>query len=103
MKKQGACLIRNKQNQSPQIQETRQEISRATLGQTQIYGFTDGSSRSREKAPNSGIGIVIYDSDKKLLWEGGLGIRTDGNNYVAELAAAAILLCSTPEETKLTH
>ena len=82
--------------------KTRQEISTAIHGQTQVYGFTDGSSRSREKSPNSGIGIVIYGPDRNLLWEGGFGIRTDGNNYVAELAAATVLLSSIPEGTKLT-
>jgi len=43
-----------------------------------------------------------YGSDKKLLWEGGMGIRTEGNNYVAELAAAAILLSSVPYQVHLT-
>ena len=60
------------------------------------------SQMAREKVANSGLGIALYGSDKKLLWEGGMGIRTEGNNYVAELAAAAILLSSVPYQVHLT-
>lgn len=45
----------------------------------------------------------LYSStDKKLLWEGCMGIRTDGNNYVAKIAAAAILLTSISPQISLS-
>jgi ribonuclease HI len=48
------------------------------------------------------MGIVLYGPEQKLLWEGGMGIRTDGNNYVAEIAATTILLTSVPHHVHLS-
>ena len=102
MKKYRIELIRNKNTDLPRIKALKDQIRTSLQNHSEAYGFTDGSSKPREKKPNSGIGIVLFDSNKQPIWEGGESIRTDGNNYVAEVAAASILLSSVPQHTKLT-
>jgi len=104
MKARKILLVSNKAGGGQPVQnlcdEIKDVLTKARMDK--IYGFTDGSPRPREKVANSGLGIALYGADKKLLWEGGMGIRTEGNNYVAELAAAAILLSSVPYQVHLT-
>jgi hypothetical protein len=42
----------------------------------------------RGKSANSGSGIFITNEKHEKIWEGGLVVRSDGNNFIAEMAAA---------------
>src|SRR6185437_6051888 len=52
--------------------------------------YTDGSTATRSKPRIRGP-----------LWSGGLVVRADGNNFRAELAAAAVVLKACPKDTTL--
>ncbi len=47
------------------------------------------------KSANSGYGIVV-DEKEQTLYEGGGIVRSDGNNFIPEIAAAAITLNALP-------
>ena len=64
------------------------------ISQTRAFVYTDGSTVKDE--PNSGSSIVVMDHEHKEVWSGGLVVRTDGNNFIAELAAAAIVIRACP-------
>jgi len=69
-------------------------LNRANVSKVIVY--TDGSTSPNKKSPNSGCGIFITDEKNKPLWTGGLVVRTDGNNFIAELAAASITVKACP-------
>ena len=48
------------------------------------------------KSENSGFGIVVMDEKDQTLYEGGGIVRSDGNNFIPEIAAAAITLHALP-------
>ena len=48
------------------------------------------------KSENSGFGIVVMDEKGQTLYEGGGIVRSDGNNFIPEIAAAAITLHALP-------
>jgi ribonuclease HI len=59
--------------------------------------FTDGSTQMKgRKSENSGFGIVVMDEKGQTLYEGGGIVRSDGNNFIPEIAAAAITLHALP-------
>ena len=57
-----------------------------------IIVYTDGSTNPKAACKNSGAAIVITDSSNKTIWSGGLIVRSDGNNFIPELAAATIVI-----------
>ena len=85
---------------SPLIQEINSKLSRMPEGE-KIIAYTDGSTAPRAKQPNSGSGIFITDMANNELWSGGLVVRTDGNNFIAEMAAAAVVLKACPPQLSL--
>ena len=66
--------------------------------QKKLIIYTDGSTNARQGKPNSGCGIVVTSTDHKLLWKGGMPLRSDGNNFTAELAAAACSIKAVPKD-----
>ena len=77
----------------------------AALGKQQpqsIIAYTDGSTTPLAKNPNSGMAIVITDQLHRPLWSGGGVVRADGNNFIPELAAAAIVIKACPKGLPLT-
>ena len=64
--------------------------------------YTDGSTDQKHSSGNSGLGIVITDGGNQTLWTGGLVVRSDGNNFIPELAAAAIVVKAVPSTLQLT-
>jgi len=64
--------------------------------------YTDGSTPVRSTLPNSGCSIYVTDSKDNPIWSGGMIVRSDGNNFIAELAAAAIVIKSCPASLPLT-
>jgi ribonuclease HI len=85
---------------TPLISEITSTLSHLTAGQ-KIIAYTDGSTSPRGKSPNSGSGIFITDSNHKVVWSGGLIVRSDGNNFIAEMAAAAIVTKAFPPHLRL--
>jgi ribonuclease HI len=69
---------------------------------SQIIAYTDGSTDQKHPSGNSGLGIVITDCENQTLWTGGLVVRADGNNFIPELAAAAIVIKAVPLTLRLT-
>jgi len=55
----------------------------------------------REEAPTPGV-VSITNNDHKEVWSGGLVVRSDGNNFIAEMAAAAIVTKACPPSLDLT-
>jgi ribonuclease HI len=59
--------------------------------------FTDGSTQMKgRKSENSGFGIVVLDEKNQTLYKEGGIVRSDGNNFIPEIAAAAIVLNALP-------
>ena len=55
--------------------------------------FTDGSTQMKgRKSENSGFGITVMDEKNQTLYKEGGIVRSDGNNFIPEIAAAAIVL-----------
>src|SRR6185503_2610711 len=52
--------------------------------------------------PNSGSSIVVTDDRNSEVWCGGMVVRTDGNNFIAELAAAVVVCQACPPGFPLT-
>jgi hypothetical protein len=63
--------------------------------------YTDGSTNVRSKTRNSGCGIFITDETNVPIWKGGLWVRSDGNNFIPEVAAASILIKACPDKLPL--
>jgi ribonuclease HI len=66
-----------------------------------LTAFTDGSTNPKKSCANSGSGIVITDGANNPLWSGGLMVRSDGNNFIAELAAVSIVIKACPKDVPL--
>jgi hypothetical protein len=79
-----------------------QEISLAlSESKCNAIVYTDGSTSPQGKSPNSGSGIYITDEQHTPLWSGGFTVRTDGNNFIAELAAAAVVIKACPKNVSV--
>jgi len=85
---------------TPLISEITSTLSHLTAEQ-KIIAYTDGSTSPHGKSPNSGSGIFITNSNHKEIWSGGLIVRSDGNNFIAEMAAAAIITKACPPQLEL--
>jgi len=95
-------LIPNDHSPNP-LQETKDSILAAITehGARHIRAFTDGSTDPKSKQCISGLGIALFDEKKEQIWQGGAPIRADGNNFVAEAAAAALVLDAVPPTATL--
>ncbi len=67
-----------------------------------LHAYTDGSTQPGGKSCNSGAGIYITDHLHKEIWKGGFHVRTDKNNFIAEMAAASTVIKALPEDCKCT-
>ena len=81
------------------VQEIKTALEHPQVCQAIVY--TDGSTNPKNQHPNSGSGIFITDEHHTPLWSGGLVVRSDGNNFIAELAAAAIVVKACPSNLPL--
>src|SRR6185436_10632410 len=48
------------------------------------------------------VAASVTDSKDTPIWSAGMIVRSDGNNFIAELAAAAIAIKSCPQSLDLT-
>ena len=81
------------------VHDLKASLEQSKLGKVIVY--TDGSTSLNKKSPNSGCGIFVTDEKDQPLWSGGMVVRTDGNNFIAELAAAAITVKAVPPTVPL--
>ena len=101
-RKQEITLVANPQQPNPLLQEVTSLAACIQARQpSELKIFTDGSTAARSKMPNSGVGVAVYDEKDSLIWEVGAGVRADGNNFVAEMAAAALALDASPQHIPL--
>jgi len=91
-------LVINHPSSSPNLHNALRDLSQGS----QIIAYTDGSTDQKHSSGNSGLGIVITDGGNQTLWTGGLVVRSDGNNFISELAAAAIVVKALPSTLRLT-
>src|SRR6185437_8862951 len=66
------------------VERIKMAISKSKTRKIIIY--TDGSTTPYLKHANSGCNVVITDINHKFIYEDGMPIRSDGNNFLAELA-----------------
>ena len=64
--------------------------------------YTDGSTNPKLKHANSGCSVVITDPGHQVLWQGGMPVRSDGNNFIPELAAATCAIKALPKDVHMT-
>jgi hypothetical protein len=58
--------------------------------------FTDGSTQMKgRKSENSGFGIVVLDEKNQTLYKEGGIVRSDGNNFIPEIARGYCTECSS--------
>src|SRR6185437_10946176 len=81
------------------VDDIKYSLERSRINK--VIVFTDGSTSPMNKFPNSGCGIFITDEKNIPVWSGGMVVRTDGNNFIAELAAAAITVKAVPTNLPL--
>ena len=67
-----------------------------------FFAYTDGSTTPNAQSPNSGCSVVLTDHEDKYVWSGGLVVRSDGNNFIPELAAASCDIKAIPNDKFLT-
>ena len=73
----------------------------SSQGDSSFIAYTDGSTDPRGVSSNSGVGIYVTDVVHRPVWEGGMVVRSDKNNFTPEIAAAAIVIDALPENVSL--
>lgn len=71
-------------------------------GEGPFHIYTDGSTHPGNKGCNSGVGIYVTDGKHNQIWKGGFHVRSDKNNFIAEMAAASTVINAVPEKTQCT-
>ena len=95
--------IEDKSNILQQIQDLSQTLQSKTTPSQHIIAYTDGSTETkRRKSQNSGFGIHITTESHIPITSVGGAVRSDGNNFIAEMAAATVLLKALPPNRTLT-
>ena len=95
-----ACPVPCQSQAVSLVAEIKQTISEKAV--TSLIAYTDGSTKARSKDPNSGCGIYITDQRNNQIWSGGMMVRSDGNNFIAEIAAAVTVIMAVPLGTPMT-
>src|ERR1044071_727304 len=74
-----------------QIHKLSQTLNHKTTPNQHIIAYTDGSTETKKrKSKNSGYGIHVTTNSHFPIYNGGGTVRSDGNNFVAEMAAATV-------------
>ena len=105
LRKLGASLVTPTESPGDPILQVISEIQRtlqvAELKNPTVIAYTDGSTSTKSKSKNSGCGIYITDSLHRPLWSNGFIVRSDGSNFLAEIAAAAVVIKALPTNFSL--
>ena len=83
-------------SEEPAVTAILQELKETFNKYPSAIVYTDGSTEPDGKSPNSGCGIYITDLEHNPIWSGGMVVRADGNNFIAEMAAAAVVIKACP-------
>ena len=68
-----------------------------------LIAYTDGSTETKKgNSKNSGYGIHITTNSHTPIFSGGGIVRSDGNNFIAEMAAASVVIGALPLNRKMT-
>ena len=106
MKKLSLVIRENTEDKSDiqtQIQNLSQVLQIKTTPNQHIIAYTDGSTETRKrKSKNSGYGIHVTTNSHIPIHSGGGIVRSDGNNFIAEMAAATIIIKALPPNRTLT-
>jgi hypothetical protein len=94
-----ACPCQSDMHPVTLTSEIRQIIEMKEM--KEVLAYTDGSTKARSHEANSGCGIYLTDLEGKKVWSGGCVVRTDGNNFIAEIAAASIMIMACPPDVLL--
>ena len=85
------------------IDNLSQILKSKTRPNQHIIAYTDGSTETKErKSKNSGYGIYITTDSHSPIFLGGGTVRSDGNNFVAEMAAASVVIKALPRDRTMT-
>jgi ribonuclease HI len=85
------------------INKLSQILRHNTNPNQHIVAYTDGSTETKtRKSKNSGYGIYITTNSHMPICSGGGAVRSDGNNFVAEMAAATVVIKALPLDRTLT-
>ena len=80
-----------------QIHKLSQVLQNKTTSNQHIIAYTDGSTETKKRKPrNSGYGIHITTSSHSPIYNGGGTVRSDCNNFVAEMAATVVIKALPP-------
>ena len=87
------------------INKLSQILRHNTNPNQHIVAYTDGSTETKtRKSKNSGYGIYITTNSHMPICSGGGAVRSDGNNFVAEMAAATVVIKALPlDRTRTLH
>ena len=86
-----------------QIHKLSQVLQNMTTSNQHIIAYTDGSTETKKrKSRNSGYGIHITTRLHSPIYSEGGTVRSDGNNFVAEMAAATVVIKALPPNRTLT-
>ena len=84
------------------IADIRNALSKIAEEKLQAIVYTDGSTSTKGKVTNSGSGIFVTDRAHRPVCSTGFVVRSDGNNFLAEIAAAAVVVKACPPGLPLT-
>src|SRR5579872_2901918 len=85
------------------INALAETLQKKTDPNQRIIAYTDGSTETkRRSSKNSGYGISITTDAHTHIFNGGGVVRSDGNNFIAEMAAAAVVIHALPQDRNLT-
>ena len=106
MKKTSLVIRENTEDKSDilkQIHKLSQTLNHKTTPNQHIIAYTDGSTETKKrKSKNSGYGIHITTNLHIPICSGGGTACSDGNNFVAEMAAATVVIKALPPNRILT-
>src|SRR5690349_12693018 len=74
------------------VEELRRTFEDMHMSSRSALVYTDGSTSVRSSSLNSGCSIIVTDEKHNHVWSGGMVVRTDRNNFIAELAAASVVV-----------
>src|SRR5579872_4005170 len=85
------------------ISNLAQVLHHSTKPNQHILVYTDGSTETRRrKSKNSGYGIYKTTTANTPIFLGGGTVRSDGNNFIAEMAAATVAIKALPPGRTMT-
>ena len=97
-----ALMMRSQGTKRPEQLVDLIRVSLEPIQTKKIIAYTDGSTDVHRKHANSGCGIVITNTEHKTIWQGGMPVRSDGNNFIAELAAVSCIVKALPSNFSMT-